>query len=66
LPNSYHTKIFYKILYFQKFILSFLFVISRLFQKWCSSGVVSALACHEIIDFTGFFRTFYNTAVAHE
>ena len=42
----------------------FIFVISRLFQKWCSSGVVSALLNREIIDFTGFSGTFQDTAVA--
>ncbi|MFR8261665.1 hypothetical protein [Frisingicoccus sp.] len=41
-------------------------VISRLFQKWCSSGVVSAFPLREIIDFTGFFGTFQDTAVADE
>lgn len=38
-------------------------VISRLFQKWCSSGVVSAFRRRETIDFTGFFGTFQDTAV---
>ena len=42
------------------------YVISRLFQKWCSSGVVSTISCHVIIDFTGFSRTFQDTAVANE
>ena len=42
------------------------FVTSRRFQKWCSSGVVSALLLHETIDFTGFSGTFQDTAVAHE
>ena len=41
-------------------------VTSRRFQKWCSSGVVSALLLHETIDFTGFSGTFQDTAVAHE
>ena len=42
------------------------FVTSRRFQKWCSSGVVSAFPLHESIDFTGFFRTFQVTALADE
>ena len=33
-------------------------VTSRFFQKWCSSGVVSALLLQRTTDFTGFFRTF--------
>ena len=33
-------------------------VISRLSQKWCSSGVISALFRRKIIDFTNFFGTF--------
>jgi len=47
-------------------LISFLFflVISRLFQKWCGNGVVSALFCHEIIDFTAFSRILQNVAVA--
>ena len=32
-------------------------------KKWCSSGVVSAISRHEIIDFTGFSGTFQDTAV---
>ena len=39
-------------------------VTSRRFQKWCSSGVVSAFLLCKTIDFTGFFRTFRDTAVA--
>ena len=35
-------------------------------KKWCSSGVVSAVPLHEIIDFTGFLGTFQDTAVADE
>lgn len=42
------------------------YVISRLFQKWGSCGVVSTSPCQEIIDFTGFSRTFQDTAVADE
>lgn len=41
-------------------------VISRLFQKWCSSGVVSAFPCRKAIDFVDFSRTFQDIAVAHE
>ena len=41
-------------------------VTSRFFQKWCSSGVVSALLLHRTIDFTGFSGTFQDTAVADE
>ena len=41
-------------------------VTSRRFQKWCSSGVVSAFPLHESIDFTGFSGTFQDTAVADE
>ena len=41
-------------------------VTSRFFQKWCSSGVVSALLLQRTTDFTGFFRTFRDIAVAHE
>ena len=36
------------------------------FKKWCSSGVISAISCHEIIDFTGFSGTSQDTAVAYE
>ena len=39
-------------------------ITSRFFQKWCSSGVVSALMLRKIIDFTGFSGTFQDTAVA--
>ncbi len=39
-------------------------VTSRFFQKWCSSGVVSALLLQRTTDFTGFFRTFRDIAVA--
>ena len=39
-------------------------VTSRLFQKWGSSGVVSAFWLRETIDFTGFSGTFQDTAVA--
>ena len=41
-------------------------VTSRFFQKWCSSGVVSAFLLRETIDFTGFSGTFQDTAVADE
>ena len=41
-------------------------VTSRFFQKWCSSGVVSALLLQRTTDFTGFFRTFRDIAVANE
>ena len=44
----------------------FVFVISRLFQKWCSSGVVSTISRRETIDFTGFSGTFQDTAVTDE
>ncbi len=47
-------------------MLNFLFVISRLFQKWCSSSVVSALLFREIIHFTDFFGIFQDPAVADE
>ena len=39
-------------------------VTSRFFQKWCSSGVVSALLLQRTTDFTGFFRTFRDITVA--
>ena len=39
-------------------------VTSRRFQKWCSSGVVSAFSLREAIDFTGFSGIFQDTAVA--
>ena len=39
-------------------------VTSRRFQKWCSSGVVSAFPLRETIDFTDFSGTFQDTAVA--
>ena len=38
-------------------------VTSRFFQKWCSSGVVSALLLQRTTDFTGFFRTFRDITV---
>ena len=38
-------------------------VTSRRFQKWCSSGVVSAFMLRETIDFTDFSGTFQDTAV---
>ena len=38
-------------------------VTSRFFQKWCSSGVVSALLLQRTTDFTGFFRTFRDIAM---
>ena len=41
-------------------------VTSRFFQKWCSSGVVSAFLLRKTIDFTGFFGTFQDTAVTNE
>ena len=34
-----------------------------LFQKWCSSSVVSAFLLRETIDFTGFLGTFQDIAV---
>ena len=39
-------------------------VTSKRFQKWCSSGVVSAFSLREAIDFTGFCGIFQDTAVA--
>ena len=39
-------------------------VTSRRFQKWCSSGVVSAFLLRETLDFTGFCGIFQDTAVA--
>ena len=39
-------------------------VTSRRFQKWCSSGVVSAFSLREAIDFTGLSGIFQDTAVA--
>ena len=39
---------------------------SKLFQKWCSSGVVGAFLFRKTIDFTGFSGTFQDTAVAAE
>ena len=44
----------------------FNFVISRLFHKWCSNGVVNAISRYEIIDFTGFSGTFQDTIVANK
>lgn len=41
-------------------------VISRLFLKWCSSGIVSASPWQEIIDFTDFFEILQDTAVTDE
>ena len=41
-------------------------VTSRFFRKWCSSGIVSALLLQRTTDFTGFFRTFRDIAVAHK
>ena len=41
-------------------------VTSRFFQKWCSSGVVSALLLQRTTDFTGFFRTFRDIAVTYK
>ena len=41
-------------------------VTSRFFQKWCSSGVVSAFLLRETIDFTGFWGSFQDTAVANK
>ena len=38
-------------------------VTSRRFQKWCSSGVVSAFLLRKALDFTGFCGTFQDTAV---
>ena len=39
-------------------------VISWLFLKWCSSGVVRTLSHREITGFIGFSGTFQDTAVA--
>ena len=41
-------------------------VISRLFQKWCSSGVVNALPPCKTIDFIGFSGILQDTAVTHK
>ena len=41
-------------------------VTSRRFQKWGSSGVVSAFLLRKTIDFTGFWGTFRDTAMADE
>ena len=41
-------------------------ITSRFFQKWCSSGVVSAVLLHGPRDFTCFAGIFQDTAVAHE
>lgn len=41
-------------------------VISRLFQKWCSSGVVSTSLSRTIVDFIGFFEILQDTAVIDE
>ena len=66
----YHVLFFY--LYYNQKRTAFrnpfdlIFVISRLFQKWCSSGVVSAISRRETIDFTGCSETFQNIAVADE
>lgn len=46
------------------FVLSIKIVTSRRFQKWCSSGVVSAFVLRETTDFTGFFGTFQDTTGA--
>ena len=48
------------------FIFSHNHIISRLFQKWCSSGVVNAFFHCKIIDFKGFFGFLQDTAVADE
>ena len=45
-------------------VMMILYVISRLFRKWCSSGVVSVLSGHKNIEFIGFSGTFQDTAVA--
>ena len=42
------------------------FAISKLFPKWCSSGVVNAFSLCETIDFTDFSGTFQYPAVADE
>ena len=39
-------------------------VTSRFFQKWCSSGVVSAFLLRKTIDFTDFSGTLRDIAVA--
>ena len=41
-------------------------VTSRLFQKWCSSGVLSVFSFRETLDFTGFLGTFQDIAVAYK
>ena len=41
-------------------------VTSRLFQKWCSSGVLSVFSLRETLDFTGFLGTFQDIAVAYK
>ena len=41
-------------------------VTSRRFQKWGSSGVVSAFLLRKTIDFTGFWGTFQDTAVTND
>ena len=46
------------------FQIQSIIAISKLFQKWCSSGVVSAIPLRETFDFTGFSGTFRDTAVA--
>lgn len=38
---------------------------SKLFQKWCSSGVVGAFLFRKTIDFTGFSGTFQDTAMGY-
>lgn len=42
------------------------YIISRLFQKWCNSGVVSAFSHCKIIDFIGFSGTSQDIVVADE
>ena len=67
LPNSYHTKQIVFILQENpKFPFLFSFVASRLFQKWCSSGAVSAFSFRETIDFTDFSGIFQDISMAHE
>ena len=50
--------------YFFKIYFILVIVISRLFQKWCSSGVVSTSLSRTIIDFIGFSGILQDTAVA--
>ena len=54
-------------MYFSRpFQIQSIIAISKLFQKWCSSSVVSALLFRRTIDFTSFSGTFQDIAVAHK